>query len=290
MLKVKSVYLLPLAICLTLTSLPVSAQSTGVGKRGMYGKNSLQDDPGAAAPGANATPNATGTPDGDKKPQELTEEQKHLLQKYPLSTTPKTPVNQRTHDLLLQGILFYRQTKALFVAANDIKSTYNETDSQLEVTQKGIIQSRLQPADLLLYGPKYAFISLRLRALQEADRTIAKSISSFVQAQSLAPYLSLIPKWVRITQDTQKAIRYHIRFYQLSLKAVNLGYTEKELKYMAQRWNAPLLDDPLATLTTRVDTRLFEATRRQGDKGKKETPSLDSFVGQLPTLDFAVKK
>jgi len=252
----------------------------------------LEDDPSAAK---TAAPAADAKAADAKAPAEkpLTDEQKRLLEKYPLSITGKTTSNQKANDLMLKGVLLYNQTRAMFTAANDIKSTYTDADSQLEIVQKGIVTARLQPADLLLYGPKYAFISLRVRALQDADRLISQSISSFSQAQSLAPYLSLIPKWVRITQDTQKVIRYHIRFYQISLKAVNLGYTEKELKYMALRWSGtPVLDDPNAVLTTRVNTRLFEATRNQAATGKvtDSRPSIDNFVSQLPNLDFQVGK
>lgn len=288
MLRVKSVYVLPL-ICLSLATLPAQAQSTGVGKRGMYGKSSVEEDPSAPA-AKKPVAAAPAAPAAEKQPP-LTEEQKRLQAKYPLSITEKTPGNQKAHDLLLKGVLLYNQTKAMFAAANEIKSTYAGSDYELEITQKGIVQARLQPADLLLYGPKYAYIGLRIRALQDADRLNSQSMASFSQAQSMAPYLSLIPKWIRITQDTQKAIRYHIRFYQLSLKAVNLGYTEKELKSMALRWKAPLLDDPNATLITRVNTRLFESTRGASENGKGVMPpSLDNFVSQLPTLDFQVGK
>lgn len=287
MLRVKSVHLLPVLACLIAAALPVQAQSTGVGKRGIYGKNSMNPEATSDTSTPAAKPAASAAPK-----QELTEEQKRLLQKYPLSTTPKTGTNQKAHDLLLQAILNYKQTRAMFAAANEITSSYSDTEFALEISQKGIVTARLQPADLLLYGPENAFISLRLRALQDCDRLIAKSIAGFSQAQSLAPSLSLIPKWLRVARDTQKAIRYHIRFYQISLKAVSLGYTEKELQFMARRWKAPVLDDPEATLTTRVDTQVFERMRRKpaDDENTVEAPSLDSFVDQLPNLDFQVDK
>ncbi|PKL76474.1 MAG: hypothetical protein CVV27_10115, partial [Candidatus Melainabacteria bacterium HGW-Melainabacteria-1] len=222
MLSVKPVYLLPLLLSLCLSALPAAAQSTGVGKKGIYGRNS-QDPEGAAVP---AKPGAA-TPAA--KPAELTEEQKRLKEKYPLSTTAKTAANQRAHNLMLQGIQNYHLTRTIFAAANDITGNYSDADFELEISQKGIIKARLQPADLLLYGPENAYIGLRVRALQEADQAISRAISSFSQAQSAAPSVSAIPKWLRVSRDTQKAIRYHIRFYQISLKAINLGYTEKEL-------------------------------------------------------------
>jgi len=293
MLRVKSVHILSLLVCFSLPTLPVWAQSaqntarsSGVGKRGIYGKNSV-DQP--AEHGSSTQPAAQPS----SKPPELTEEQKRLLQKYPLSTTSKTAGNQKAHNLVLQGILFYNQTRAIFVAANEISSSYSESDFELEVTQKGIIQARLQPADLLLYGPENAYISLRLRALQDADRTISRAISSFSQAQSLAPSLSVVPKWLRVARDTQKAIRYHIRFYQLSLKALNMGYTEKELERMASSWKAPRLDNPESTLTTKVDTQFFERLRRKPsadeDAAVVERPALDGFVNSLPDLEFKVQ-
>lgn len=279
MLRVKSVHLLPLIVALSMAS-AAQAQSTGVGKRGLYGKSSVEEEGQKAA----ATP--AGKPAENAPP--LTEEQKRLLQKYPLSVTSKTATNQKANEMMQKGILYYNQTRALFEAANKITSTYDTTDAKLEVTQQGIIQSRLQPADLLLYGPENAFIGLRVRALQEADRAIGQSIASFSQAQALAPFVSAIPKWLRVTRDTQKAIRYHIRFYQLSLKAIKMGYTDKELGYMAERWNAPLVADPSSTLTTRVNTALFENTRKQVSS-KGETPDIESFLGKLPSLDFKVQ-
>ena len=293
MLRVKSLQLLSLIVCLSLPSLPVWAQtaqntasSSGVGKRGIYGKSSINPE---AETGTAAAP-AAGQPAA--KPQELTEEQKRLRERYPLSTTSKTASNQKAHTLLLQGILYYHQTRDIFTAANEITSTYSEGESELEIIQKGVITARLQPADLILYGPENAFIGLRMRALQDADRTISRAIVSFSQAQSLAPSLGVIPKWLKVSRDTQKAIRYHIRFYQLSLKAVTMGYTDKELEQMARRWKAPRLDDPTATLTTRVDTHVFERLRRKPTTTDNEVvverPSLEGFVTQLPDLDFQV--
>ena len=293
MLRVKSLQLLSLIVCLSLPSLPVWAQtaqntasSSGVGKRGIYGKSSINPE---AETGTAAAP-AAGQPAA--KPQELTEEQKRLRERYPLSTTSKTASNQKAHTLLLQGILYYHQTRDIFTAANEITSTYSEGESELEIIQKGVITARLQPADLILYGPENAFIGLRMRALQDADRTISRAIVSFSQAQSLAPSLGVIPKWLKVSRDTQKAIRYHIRFYQLSLKAVTMGYTDKELEQMARRWKAPRLDDPEATLTTRVSTQVFERLRRKlgADEVVVARPSLDGFVGSLPDLDFKIQE
>lgn len=258
-----------------------TAKSSGVGKKGIYGKNSIDEE----AEHGSKTPIGSSSSSEEKKP--LTEAEKRLKEKYPLSTTGKTTSNQRANILIQQGILFYNQTKALFEAANQIENSTEQ--GTLAIAQKGIIQSRLLPSDLLLYGPENAYISLRIRALQEADRAISKSIASFSQAKGLAPSLSILNKWLRIGRDTQKVVRYHIRFYQLSLKAVNLGYTQKELDYMAKRWSAPKNLKPDDILTTYVDTGFFEALRARANKGDPAAkPMKIESSDQLPNLDFKI--
>lgn len=288
-MKFTSLSLLTL-FCLSL-SLPAVAQpkSTGVGKNGIYGRNTT-DPEGTETPKNTVVPTAKP---GQPAKAPLSEEQKRLLEKYPLSITGKTTTNQKAHLALLQGIQLYNHTVGIFSAANEITSTYSQGESELSVSQKGIITARLQPSDLLLYGPENAFIAVRLRALQDADRTISRAISSFGQAASLAPSLSVVPKWLRVSRDTQKAIRYHIRFYQLSLKAIDMGYTQKELSYMAKRWSAPHDIEPEDTLTTRVNTTLFEKLRKGSTSSEESTverPSLDGFIESLPKLDFEVLK
>lgn len=290
MIRVKSVYALPLLFGLCL-SLPALAQSTGVGKKGIYGRNST-DPTGAAVPSAAASP----APAASAKP--LTEEEKRLRAKYPLSTTARTAPNQRAHTALLQGIQYYNLTRNIFTAANKIENDFDDEEHVLKVSQDGVLTVRLQPQDILNYGPDYAYISLRIRALQQADATITKSISSFAQAQSLAPSLSVTPKWMRVARDTQKAIRYHIQFYKVSLKAIDMGYTDKELSQVARLWSNRLNGsvEPGDSLITRVNTQLFEAVRNRASKRpasektqKEDVIEFDALVDQLPSLDFETK-
>ncbi len=294
MMRVKTVYALPLMFSFCL-SLPALAQSTGVGKHGIYGRNTT-DPEGASTPNAAAAP----TPAASAKP--LTEEEKRLKEKYPLSTSARTAPNQRAHTALLQGIQYYKLTRAIFEAANKIENEFDDENHELTISQDGVLSVRLTPQDLLNYGPEYAYIGLRIRALQQADSTISKALSSFAQSQSLAPTLSVTPKWIRVARDTQKAIRYHIQFYKISLKAVDLGYTDKQLEQIARLWGNRLNQQlkPGDSLTTRVNTQLFEIardktrkrpTRSSGTPGEPEAekPDIGSFVKDLPTLDFENK-
>lgn len=223
-----------------------------------------------------------------------TEEQKRLKAKYPLSINGKTLSNQKANQLMQTGIQQYYITRDMFTAANEISSTYSEADHELKVEQKGVIKARLQPQDLLNYGPQYAYIGLRIRALQDAEALVTKAIGNFSQARSLAPSVSVIPKWLKVAQDTKQAIRYHIQFYKTSVKAVQMGYDKQVIDALARVWKAPHDIKPETSLTTRVNTHFFELLEKQ-KKGKsekkesKEKIDLDSFKDTLPNLDFEIK-
>lgn len=220
------------------------------------------------------------------------EEQKRLREKYPLSINGQTTTNQQAHLYLLKGIQQYHLTRDIFKAANEITSTYSETEHFVKVEQKGIIQARLQPQDLLKYGPEYAHINLRVRALQDADKMISQSIANFSQAQSMAPSVSIIPRWSRIAVDTRQAIRYHIQFYKTSLKAVERGYPKEVIDAIARSWNAPRNLKAEDTLTTRITTHMIDRVREKQQKtdgSSKETVKLDGYTEQLPSLDFEIK-
>ncbi len=223
------------------------------------------------------------------------EEQKRLREKYPLTINGQTLSNQQAHLYLLKGIQQYHLTRDIFKAANEISSDYSETDHLLKIEQKGIITARFQPQDLV-YGPEYAHISLRMRALQDADKMISQAISNFAQAQSLAPSVSVIPRWSRIAVDTRKAIRYHIQFYKTSLKAVTKGYPKEVIDAIARSWNAPRNLKADDTLTTRITTHMIDRARAkqrsklEGITGvSQETIELDGYTEQLPSLDFEIK-
>ncbi|MGV3526721.1 MAG: hypothetical protein ACO1RX_21060 [Candidatus Sericytochromatia bacterium] len=271
-----------MALSLGVAAQPVLAQSTQqqadkLGKKGIYGTSSVGEEDGAA-PGQPAAP--------------ISEEAARLKAKYPLSTTAKTSANQNAHTFLLKGIQQYHLTRDIFNAANEITGTFEPSNHVFRMEQKGVIMARLQPQDLLLYGPEYAHFAVRMRALQDADRTIGQAIGNFSQAQALAPSLSVLPKWLRVARDTQKAIRFHIRFYQTSLKAVQRGATSQQLEQMAMMWNAPRVLNPQDTLMTRVQTYVFEKARGTLDQEESggEKIQLDTYKDKLPTLDFEIKK
>ena len=124
---------------------------------------------------------------------------------------------------------------------------------------------------------------------------ISQSIANFSQAQSLAPSVSVIPRWSRIAVDTRQAIRYHIQFYKTSLKAVERGYPKEVIDAIARGWNAPRNLKAEDTLTTRITTHMLDYARAKKEKAaglsaSPEKVKLDGYVEQLPSLDFEVKK
>ena len=94
MLKAKSICLISLVSVFAIA--PAFAQSTGVGKKGIYGKSSVEDE---NAKSSSKDQSKTTSSDKDKKP--LTEAEKKLRDKYPLSTTSKTSSNQKAHNLTI---------------------------------------------------------------------------------------------------------------------------------------------------------------------------------------------
>lgn len=288
MIKPQLIKLFSLIACTGMLSGPAWAQSAqdtakNLGQRGVYGKDSLDPE------NAETAENTTSTP--QESPEEIQARQERIKAKYPLSTTGRTPLNQTAHTHLLKGIQLYNQTKKIFEAANEIASTYDQEKHTLEIKQKGIIQSRLAMKDLILYGNEYAHIALKIRALQEAEKTINSAISNFSQAQSISPSISVIGKWLRIGQDTRKAIRFHIRFYQISLKAVERGVTAEQLERMAMVWKTPSLK-PEDSLTTRIYTHGLDYLREKNhpEDADKEVIQLDGFKDKLPDLEFKVDK
>lgn len=268
------------ALCLSAVVLPSFAQETNtktkkLGKTGIYGSSSLDslDEPAST--------------DGEQNEEKA--KQERLKAKYPLSRTSASAGNEQASLLLLKGIQQYQIVRARFDAINEITSTYQKETSLLKIQQKGIVSERLQPQDLIQYGPEYAHIGLRIRALQNTDKIAAQSLSYFAQAQSLAPSVAVIPKWVKIVKDTRQALQYHARFYQVALKAVALGYDQTQIESLALRWNAgPQNLGPSSQLTTRVYAKPFER-KQVTDDSATENLSLESFTKQLPSLDFEVK-
>jgi hypothetical protein len=268
------------ALCFSAVVLPSFAQETNagakkLGKTGIYGNSSLD---------ALEEPAPTEAERVEEKAK-----QERLKAKYPLSRTSASAGNEKASLLLLKGIQQYQIVRARFDAINEIKSTYDKETSLLKIQQKGIVSERLQPRDLIQYGPEYAHIGLRIRALQNTDKIAAQALSYFSQAQSLAPSVAVIPKWVKIAKDTRQALQYHSRFYQVALKAVSLGYDDTQIENLALRWNAgPRNLGPASELTTRVYAKPFERNSITGTE-QREAPKLDSFTDKLPSLDFEIK-
>ena len=268
------------AVCFSTAVLPAFAQEANtsakkLGKTGIYGSSSLD---------ALEEPAPT-----EAEREEEKVKQQRLKAKYPLSRTSYTAGNEKASILLLKGIQQYRIVRARFDAINEITSTYDRETALLKVQQKGIVSERLQPQDLIKYGPEYAHIGLRIRALQNTDKIAAQALSYFSQAQSLAPSVAVIPKWVKIAKDTRQALQYHSRFYQVALKAVALGYDDTQIENLALRWNSGPKDlGPTSQLTTRVYAKPFERPS-SGNKEVGESPKIDGFKDKLPNLDFEIK-
>lgn len=254
------------------------AEEKKLGKTGIYGQSSLDalEEDGSAEKSSGPT---------EAERQEAIAKQKRLKEKYPLSRTSYSAGNERASQFLFKGIQQYEVVRARFTAINEISSEYDKETFLLKIKQKGIINERILPQDLLKYGPQYAHIGLRIRALQNTDKLAAQAVSSFAQAQSLAPSVAVIPKWIKIAKDTRQALQYHARFYQVALQAVEKGYDETMIENLALRWNAgPRNLGPNSELTTRLYARAFK------DSGEgEEKVDVSKFTDKLPNLDFEVK-
>ncbi len=251
------------------------AQEKKLGKTGIYGQSSLDALEEAPAP-------------TEAERQEEAEKQQRLKAKYPLSRTSYSVGNERASQFLSKGIQQYQIVRARFTAINEISSDYDVESSVLKVKQKGVISERLLPQDLIKYGPEYAHIGLRIRALQNTDKLAAQAVASFSQAQALAPGVAVIPKWIKIARDTRQALQYHARFYQVALKAVELGYDDAQIENLALRWSSgPRNLGPNSELTTRIYARAFERPEVEGKE--KNKVNLEDFKEKLPNLDFEIK-
>jgi len=238
--------------------------------------------------------------DAPKESPEQEAERKKIEARYPLSITGQTKNNQVAHDAFLTGVQSYYLATSIFEAANKIKSTYAKDTYVLKVEQQGLIKSRIQPRDILQYGPEHAHIALRIRALEEAQKAILVSIANFGKASSMSPKSKPIREWLRISKDTLKVFKYHIRFYQISLQNIKRGLSTNDAKVLASRWNSgiPPKMTPTDTLSTQVLLgRLGELLEKQkeleskrGNSRSQEKLSLDSLEGSLPSIDFKVKQ
>lgn len=262
-------------LAVSVLAAPGLAQEKKLGKTGIYGQSSLDalDENGAPT---------------EQERQEEAEKRERLKAKYPLSRTSYSVGNERASQFLSKGIQQYQIVRARFDAINEITSDYEVDSSVLKIQQKGIISERLLPQDLIKYGPEYAHIGLRIRALQNTDKLAAQAVASFSQAQALAPGVAVIPKWVKIARDTRQALQYHARFYQVALKAVELGYDDAQIENLALRWSSgPRNLGPESQLTTRVYAKAFERPEVKGQE--KNSIKLEDFKEKLPNLDFEIK-
>lgn len=282
MFKAPWVKITTLALCLAFVSSPGFAQSETEDKDKKADKKASKKSSKKSDKKEDSKSSGKKKPLKDEKPLTLEE-------RYPISTTSQTATNQNANTYMQEGIRFYNQTRNIFLAVNEIKSSFDEGTYLLEIEQKGIIQSRLTPQDLMKYGPEYAYIGLRIRALQEADAAIGKAISQFAQARQLAPTISVIPRWQRIAEDTRKAIRFHQAYYREATKGIERGATQFELDLLTYVWEMPK-QGPQDVLTQRIYTVPFQAAR--GDFNKKaegtEKEKLDILgpVDRLPNMDF----
>jgi hypothetical protein len=260
----------------SVSALPALAQETNtkdeaktLGKKGIYGRSTMDPEDESSAPAA-----------VDPEEQERI---RKLNARYPLSVTSQTGVNQKAHEHMLKGIYSYNLTRAIFEAANKIESTFDSSTTTLKVKQTGVIKARLQPRDLIEFGPQNAYLGVRIRALRDAEREINSAISQFNQARSLAPSNAAVQKWIKVSTDTRKAIAYHIRFYTVSGKGASTGMTDQQLKDLAQLWKQPPLAlKPTDTVVTTVRTRI------QVDTKSDKTLDAGKVVDLLPNLDFKV--
>jgi len=236
-----------------------------------------------------------------KESPEQEAERKKIEARYPLSITGQTKNNQVAHNAFLTGVQNYHLATSIFEAANKIRSTYAKDTFILKVEQQGLIKSRILPRDILQYGPEHAHVALRIRALEEAQKAISISISNFSKASSMAPKSKPIREWLRISKDTLKVFKYHIRFYQISLQNIKRGLSANDARILASRWNSgiPPKLEPTDTLSTQVLLgRLGELlekqqeleAKRKGSEGSQEKLSLDDLGSALPSIDFKVKQ
>jgi hypothetical protein len=270
---------------------PVAAQavpSKPLGQRGVYGSSSLDaENPSGAAPAEEDLEERQETP-------EEAELRKKLEARYPLSITSLTRNSQAAHQAFLAGLQSYHLSKSMFEAASGIKSTYDQKLYLLKVEQQGVLQSRLQPQDILQYGPDYAYVALKIRALQEAQTQISVSVSQFSKAVSLSPRSRYLKEWLRIAKDTLKVFKYHIRFYQLSLQNLRRGLDKERLEQLASRWNTGNPPEIKPGDTMRTTVYLGPSGNLLGQKaaGKttgKDAPALDTMDQFLPSVNFSVK-
>lgn len=280
---------LTLAIALCWSATPDSFAQNRTVKGALTGANVAQDLENESSSEEETAP---------QESPEQEAERKKLEAKYPLSITGQTKNNQVAHDAFLTGVQHYHLATSIFEAANKIKSSYAKDSFTLKVEQQGLIKSRLQPRDVLQYGPEYAHVALRIRALEEAQKAISVAIANFSKASSMSPKSKPIREWLRISKDTLKVFKYHVRFYQVSLQNVKRGLSPNDIKVLASRWNSgiPPKMEPSDTLSTQVFLgRLGELLEKQKEReaargGKnQEKLSFDGLENMLPSIDFKVK-
>lgn len=272
---------LALGMVTTTQVLPAFAQNANksakkLGKKGIYGRD---------------TTNVTEEDDKkDEEQVEETEEERKLKAKYPLSITNQTLTNRKAHEFALKGMKHYYATRKIFDDINKVTSEYDDTTNLLTVVQGGSIKSRLQPRDLLEYGPEHAYIGLRIRALQnEALKEVNQAISSFAQAKGLAPSVASLQKWHKVSLDTKKVLNYHLKFYQVTIKAMRLGMNQEQLDQLAKLWafNVNPKGKEIKSIKTMVRTDFLKMIKAQ-DGSSEETVNYESVVNNLPTLDFKI--
>lgn len=276
-------FALSLGVCF---NAPVWAQSANetakkLGQRGVYGTNSVDGE------------SEDGAIEEIEPEEELTEEEKRLRAKYPLSTTSRTSTNQDAHLHMMEGIRLYYRVRKMFEEIKNINGDFDKDKHILKITQKGIIQAMILPEDILRYGPENAHIGIRIRALQDAVILTEESIQHFSAAQGLAPTVAILERWLRITRDTRKALRFHIAYYNRAYEAMQAGATEAQLEFMAKMWKSSFNLKPQDTLTTSIPTMMFEMMRRQEGlvtetENKEQAKDLDGLINSLPTLDFKI--
>lgn len=244
-------------------------KAKNVRKSGLYGKSSWEGD---KKPSQNSKTN---------KPQSL----KAKKQKYDLSITPHTEAIQSAHQHLLKGAQLFGLSKTIFKEAYSVSSKIDKKLNTLNIKYKALLKTTPTVDDVKRYGLSKAFLAVRLRGLQTASRTLARSIGHVNEASRLSPGNVHIQKWQKSLRNMQKIIKFHIEFNKIVLRADNLGLTEVHLARLANMWD---IDKDVKPSTTLV--KEFGLPSDMGEKNAKKSVGTSSKQRELPDIEKPVKK
>lgn len=250
----------------------IQDDAKNVKKKGIYGASS------ADAMEENATP-----------AEEVSPERKKLMARYPLSQTSRTEINQVANTHIQEGIIAYNKSKAIFDAVKEVDSNYDTTSTLLTVKNKTILETSLEPQDVVQLGPEKAFWAVRVRGLNVAMQQITSALNSFNQASKAVPDNQTIKKWIKIATDTRQALQFHIKYHQLAYKASKINIPEDQraefLEDLGRNWSSTS-EKPVESISVRVRTRSMGLP----PETEKETTDIKSLQDNLPDLTFEKKE